>query len=56
MVCERVGNNLVMTAVLKPSATNPNAARNPAPPKNQNQTLKCNFLFYLCEICKKKTV
>lgn len=32
MVCERVGNNFVMTAVLKPSATKPNAARKPAPP------------------------
>lgn len=32
MVCERVGNNFVMTAVLNPSATNPNAARSPAPP------------------------
>ena len=31
-VCERVGNSLVTTAVLKPSATRPKAARRPAPP------------------------
>lgn len=31
-VCDRVGKSFVMTAVLKPSATRPNAARSPAPP------------------------
>jgi len=31
-VCERVGNNLVIQAVLKPYSTNPNAALRPAPP------------------------
>ena len=31
-VCDRVGNSLVMHAVLKPSLANPNAALNPAPP------------------------
>ncbi|CAM6002358.1 unnamed protein product [Sphagnum balticum] len=31
-VCERVGNNLEMQAVLNPCSTNPKAARNPAPP------------------------
>lgn len=36
MVCDRVGNNFVMTAVLKPSATSPKAARKPAPPTEIN--------------------
>lgn len=31
-VCDRVGNNLLITAVRKPSCTRPKAARKPAPP------------------------
>lgn len=31
-VCERVGNNLEIQAVLKPNSERPNAARRPAPP------------------------
>lgn len=31
-VCDLVGNNLVMHAVLNPYSTNPKAALNPAPP------------------------
>lgn len=33
IVCDLVGKSFVMTAVLKPSATKPKAARKPAPPK-----------------------
>lgn len=35
-MCDLVGNSFVMTAVLKPSATRPNAARRPAPPTKNN--------------------
>lgn len=49
-VCERVGNNFVITAVLKPSATSPNAARRPAPPNQKRKSKKnteiCLFLGY----------
>lgn len=31
-VCDLVGNNFEMQAVLKPCSTNPKAARSPAPP------------------------
>jgi len=31
-VCERVGNSLVMHAVLKPASAKPMVARSPAPP------------------------